>query len=173
MLESGEAVAIAAYDASRLWRDQTHQWYNEMIAFLKQRNIPVVMWEHVYWCNRSADEEGLREEFRQAAYYLKHIYNKVLPAKLQAIEYGLSYGGGAVPVGYIIHEDGARKFYTPYEPHAERVRFLFKRFRELGGNLARLGRELVATGFCFPAFENVSSIPHIKHYTSMIVFMGM
>jgi len=162
MIESGEAGAIACYDASRLWRDRTHVWYNDFIQVLKQHHIPVVMFNHVYWCDRPADEEGLREEFRQAAFYLKHIYEKVNPAKLQAIEYGLSYGGGSVPVGYIIGEEPGRKFFVSYEPHAERIKFLYRRYREVGGNLARLGRELTATGFCFPAFEGVKTLPNIR-----------
>jgi hypothetical protein len=161
MIENGEASAIACYDASRLWRDRTHIWYNDLIQLLKQHNIPVVMWSYTYWPNRPADEEGLREEFRQAAHELKRIY-KMNEAKLQAIEYGLSYGGGSVPIGYIVREEPGRKFFIPYEPHAERVRYLYKRYRELGGNMARLGRELAATGFCFPAFEGVTPIPNIR-----------
>jgi DNA invertase Pin-like site-specific DNA recombinase len=159
MIESGEAFAIACYDASRLWRDRTHVWYNDFIQVLKQHDIPVVMFNHVYWCSRSADEEGLREEFRQAAFYLKHIYEKVNPAKLQAVQYGMSYGGGAIPMGYLVKAEPGRKFFVVYEPHAEKIRYLFKRFRELNGNLARLGRELVATGFCFPAFEDGVPVP--------------
>ena len=163
MIESGEAFAIACYDASRLWRDRTHIWYNMLIEdYLKRYNIPVVMFNYVYWCNRSVDEEGLREEFKQAAYQLKHIYEKVNPAKLLAVKYGMSYGGGAVPMGYIVQEEPGRKFFVIYEPHAEKIRYLFKRFRELNGNLSRLGRELVATGFCFPAFEDVKHSQKIR-----------
>jgi DNA invertase Pin-like site-specific DNA recombinase len=155
MLETGEAAAIACFDASRLWRDQTHVWYNDFIQILKKRNIPVVMWSHAYWCSRPADEEGLRAEFAQAAHELKRIY-KMNEARFQAVENGLSYGGGAVPLGYIIREEPGRKFFVPYEPHAEKIRYLFRRFRELGGNLARLGRELVATGFCFSVFDDAA-----------------
>ncbi len=162
MIETGEAAAIACYDASRLWRDRTHVWYNDFIQVLKRYNIPVVMFNHVYWMNRQADEEGLREEFRQAAFYLKHIYEKVNPAKLQAVESGLSYGGGSVPIGYIVQEEDNRKCFVVYEPHAQRIRYLYKRYRELDGNLPRLGRELVATGFYFPAFEGIKNIPHLS-----------
>jgi DNA invertase Pin-like site-specific DNA recombinase len=153
MIESGEAAAIAGFDASRFWRDRTHVWYNDFIQVLKRFHIPVVMWAHVYWCDRLADEEGLRAEFAQAAHELKRIY-KMNDAKLQAVEYGLSFGGGAIPVGYILGEEDGRKFFVEYVPHAEKIRYLFKRYQELDGNLARLGRELVATGFCFPAFHS-------------------
>src|SRR5215467_8194723 len=34
-IESGEAAAIACYDASRLWRDRTHVWYNDFIQILR------------------------------------------------------------------------------------------------------------------------------------------
>ena len=93
MIEKGEAGAVAAYDASRLWRDQTHVWYNDFIQMCVKYHIPVFMFNRVYWPNSQQDMDVLREEFRQAAYALRHIYEKVIPAKLQAIEEGISYGG--------------------------------------------------------------------------------
>ncbi|MGZ3627260.1 MAG: recombinase family protein [Ktedonobacteraceae bacterium] len=161
LITSGEAGAVAAYDASRLWRDTTHKWYNDFIDMCKRYNIPVIMFHRVYWLSNRQDEDGLREEFAQAAYYLRHVEEKVNPARLQAIEYGNSYGGHAIPVGYIIGKTDGRKHYVIYEPHAKLVRWLFRRFRALDGNLSRLGRECLATGFSFPNFEGVEKIPHI------------
>lgn len=161
LITSGEAGAVAAYDASRLWRDTTHKWYNDFIDMCKRYNIPVIMFHRVYWLSNRQDEDGLREEFAQAAYYLRHVEEKVNPARLQAIEYGNSYGGHAIPVGYIIGKTDGRKHYVIYEPHAKLVRWLFRRFRALDGNLSRLGRECLATGFTFPKFESVEKIPHI------------
>ncbi len=161
MIERGEIGAIAAYDASRLWRDPTHVWYNDFITYwLIPYNIPVVMFNQVYFPTRQADMDALREEFKQAAYQLRTIYEKVNPARLQAIELGESYGGHAIPMGYIVVGPKGDRHYQIYRPHAELVECLFRRFKELGGNLSKLGRELRAMHFAFPPFEGVEEIPH-------------
>ena len=77
LIETGKIGAIAAFDASRLWRDRTHEFYNHFIQFLKEHDIPVIMFNAVYFLQRPSDEEALREEFRQAAYQLKHVYEKM------------------------------------------------------------------------------------------------
>ena len=162
-IEHREIGAVGFYDASRLWRDPTHIWYNDFIQRLETYHIPVLTFSRIYWPNSQQDMDALREEFRQAAFYLRHIYEKVLPAKMQAIEDNASYGGGCVPMGYIVvGEKGERRYYVPYEPHARLIRYLFRRYRELGGNLGKLGRELRDTGFTFPPFEGVEKIPHVS-----------
>lgn len=162
LIKDGSVGAIAAYDASRFWRDRTHVWYNDMISYLLiPYGIPVVMFNAVYFPNRDADMEALREEFKQAAYYLNHIYDKVNPARLQAIELGESYGGGAVPIGFVVVGTKGNRHYQVYEPHATLVRWIFKRYRELGGNLPRLARECQHMNFSFPAFTGIDTKPHI------------
>jgi Recombinase len=49
--------------------------------------------------------------------------------------------------------------YAIYEPHAAFVRDLFKRFKELNGNFARLWRE--CQGLRFPHFVGIKPIPHL------------
>jgi DNA invertase Pin-like site-specific DNA recombinase len=166
LIKTGKIGAVAAYDASRFYRDATHVFYAQFIQLLIKYDIPVILYDEengirVFWPNRQQDMDALREEFKQAAFYLRHIYGKVLPAKAKAIERNVSYGGGSVPMGYIIGETEDRKYYVIYEPHAKLIRFIFKRYRELGGNLPRLGRELRDTGFVFPAFSVPSKKPHV------------
>jgi hypothetical protein len=161
LIKSGQVGAIAAYDASRFWRDRTHVWYNDFIQLLIQYDVCVVMFNQVYFPTRDADMEALREEFKQAAYYLNHIYNKVNPAKMQAIELGESYGGGSVPIGFTVVGIKGSRHYQVYEPHAQLIRWLYKRYRELGGNLPRLARECQNTQFSFPAFTGMEKLPHI------------
>jgi DNA invertase Pin-like site-specific DNA recombinase len=159
--EHGEIGAIAFFDASRLWRDPTHVWYNDYIQMCIKYNLPTITMHRVYWPTNIQDMDALREDFKQAAFYLRHIYEKMIPAKYQAIEDDHSYGGGAVPFGFIVAETAERKFFVVYEPHAEIIRWLFKRFREVGGSLARLGREVHAMGISFPAFTGIEKIPHV------------
>jgi hypothetical protein len=51
-------------------------------------------------------------------------------------------------------------FYRIYDPHAEMIRWLFRYFREIGGNLPLLARELKRMDFRFPPFEQGIS-PHV------------
>lgn len=165
LAETGQIGAVAAYDASRFYRDTTHVWYNDFIQLLITYNIPAILYDEeqgirVFWPNRQQDMDALREEFKQAAFYLRHIYGKVLPAKMKAIESG-SFGGHLVPMGFIVVGEKGHRHYQPYMPHATLIVYLYKRYRELNGNLARLGRELQATGFAFPAFGGVEKIPPV------------
>lgn len=106
--------------------------------------------------------EALIAKFAEAAHFIEdEIYGKLLPARMQAIEVYASYGGGAVPFGFLVKETEDRKFFAVYEPHAEIVRWLFKRYRELCGNLGKLGRECREPGKAFPAFSGVEKIPYV------------
>ncbi len=174
LISDGKVGAVAAYDASRLWRDTTHIWYNTFIEdYLKKYDIPVIFSGEddvrVFWPKRQQDMDMLREEFKQAAFFLRQI-DKLKEAKKRAIEKRVSYGGGSVPFGYILATTsiavGAkmkkRHYYVIYEPHAKLVRWLFQRFKELDGNLSRLGRELREIGFSFPPFQGIDRKPHVS-----------
>ena len=131
MIEKGEAGAVAAYDASRLWRDQTHVWYNDFIQKIIQYDVPVILNTRTYWPKIKDDMEALRVEFMFAQKQLEHNYNKMNPARIKAVLSG-SYGGHRVPMGYIVHSigiKGEKKYYVIYEPHARLIRWLFKRCR--------------------------------------------
>ena len=89
--------------------------------------------------------DALIDKFKEAATFIDEvIHGKLLPAKMQAIEESHSYGGHAVPMGYYVVADelDERKSYAVYEPHAVIIRWLFRRYREVNGNLGKLGREV-------------------------------
>ncbi len=65
------------------------------------------------------------------------------------------YDGRWISPGYIVDRtDEKKKKYVIYEPHAERVRWLFKRYFELDGNFPLLCKEVEAMPYFFPAFES-------------------
>ncbi len=66
-------------------------------------------------------------------------------------------------MGFYVEEDDLeeRKYYIVYEPHAKIIRWLFKRYRELNGNLGELGREIRARNLTFPPFAGLETIPHV------------
>lgn len=155
--------AVAAFSPSRLYRDLTREFYTSFVRMLEVHNIPLITYQRVYWPDSRADMDALIDKFAEAARFIEEeIHGKLLPAKYQAIEESISYGGGSVPLGYIIGETEDRKYYVVYDPHADCIRYIFKRYRELGGNLPKLGRELRDTGFVFPAFSGLTKPPHVS-----------
>ncbi len=162
LVENGNVGAVAAFSPSRLYRDLLRVESAGFVTMCQSLSIPVITFARIYWPTQQ-DMDALEADFREAARFIdEEIHGKLLPAKHQAIEESLSYGGGSVPLGYIVNYTDERKYYVIYEPHAQLVQWLFKRFKELGGNLSRLGHELRATGFSFPAFQGVDKKPHVS-----------
>jgi len=103
-----------------------------------------------------------RMQCQIAADYIKNqVKGLLVPAKRRAAMRG-QYVGGSVPMGYVVdyHKDSEtyRKL-IPYEPHANVIRWMFKRYRELDGKINQLARELLALPVLFPDFVGVDRIP--------------
>jgi len=161
---SGQAGAVAAYDASRLYRDLTRVYYTDFVNMCETHNIVVVTYDTIYWPHIRRDMDALLDKFAEAARFIDEVvHGKLIPAKMQAIEESQSYGGHCIPMGFYVEEDedGERKYYVVYEPHAKIIRWLFKRYRELNGNLGKLGREVRAMNLTFPPFAGLETIPHV------------
>ncbi len=168
LLEQDKAGAVATFDISRLYRVLSKAEYGAFCDLVLERNIPVITDSRIYWPNQT-DNNQLADDFRLAAMYVEDfIKGKVNAAKYRHIQYDVSYGGNAIPFGYIVPTLGRTKDVAPvksyvvYEPHARLVRWLFRRFRELGGNLPLLGKELKQIDFRFPPFE-----PGIAYHVSL------
>jgi len=151
MIKRREVATLAFYDASRLWRDTSHIWYNDFIQMIQRYHVPIITATQTYWPDDRDSMDKLREEFSHAAWQLRHFEDKVIPAKLQAIELGQNYGGHNVPMGFLVVGVKGQKHYVVYEPHAKIIRWIFRRYRELCGNLPRLFREVRSV--TFPPFE--------------------
>jgi hypothetical protein len=101
----------------------------------------------------------------EAADYLRdYVIHRLHGAKNRISESG-RFAGRSIPVGFIVDREESimvdgkavpnptyRKFIV-YEPHAQVVRWLFKRYWELEGRLRELCRELNKLAFVFPDFE--------------------
>jgi len=154
LITTGAVGAVAAFSPSRLYRDLTREFYTSFVRLLEVNSIPLITFQRVYWPDSRADMDALIEKFAEAARFIEEeIHGKLLLAKYQAIADTHSYSGGSVPFGFVVKETEDRKFFIVYGPHAEKILFIYKRYRELNGNLPRLGRELQTQGFCFPAFD--------------------
>src|SRR5258708_85951 len=165
-MKAGQCGGIAAFDASRLWRDRDRVYFDDFIVRIKKYNVPVILYSKTYWPKIKSDMEALRAEFEYAQKALEQFYDKANPARQEAVLSG-SFGGHATPIGFVISGEKGNRHYVVYEPHAKLIRWLFKRYQQLNGNLGRLGRELGAAGFHFPDFDKdeliklEADLPHV------------
>lgn len=161
---SGQTGAVAAFDASRLYRDLTRVHYTDFVDMCENHNVVVVTYDTIYWPHIRRDMDALIDKFAEAARFIDEVvHGKLIPAKMQAIEEAQSYGGHCVPMGFYVEVDELeeRKYYMVYEPHAKIIRWLFKRYREFNGNLGKLGREVRTMNLTFPPFAGLEAIPHV------------
>jgi DNA invertase Pin-like site-specific DNA recombinase len=68
LAESGAIGAVAAYDASRWYRDPTHVEYNQFITLLVTHNLPAILFDEengvrVYLWAMSLSREQVRKKF--------------------------------------------------------------------------------------------------------------
>ncbi len=152
--------ALAAHNASRIWRDRTHIYDNQLIELLAAKRIPIILGNTTYWPNDKQQREKVQEEFKIAAQGLNQFDYYANPARVAIAELG-RYAGHCVPIGYIVVGSKKNRHYQIYKPHADLIVWLFKRYKQLQGNLGRLGRELEASDFHFPDFEPGIAVPHI------------
>src|SRR5260370_10022331 len=143
LIDGQRIAAIGAYDASRMWRDTTHVWYNDFIQKLIANDVPFITWRRTYWPQDPRDMDALPREFDYALKSLETIPERAIPARLLAVEENSSYRRHALPPQFIISGFQTHKHYVVYEEHRKLVVYLFERFKALGGNIPRLLRELL------------------------------
>jgi hypothetical protein len=163
MLDRGQIGAVACFSESRLFRDLTRVYSSTFTDLCSTHGIPLLTKNRIYWLPQ--DRDALNDALDRAARELEDIKQRLLPAKMRTIEEDISHGGHCLPVGFVLtgeetEEERIRKYYLPYEPHARLIRWLFKRYHQLDGNLGRLLHELQVMNFAFPAFVGVGK-PHV------------
>src|SRR5712692_5625494 len=115
-MKAGQCGLIAAFDASRLWRDRDRVHADDFILKIKKYNVPVMLYERTYWPRIDSDMDALRALFEDAQKQLDQCYKKMNPARQEAI-LGGSFGGHSIPMGYVVVGDTGAKHYAIYEPH--------------------------------------------------------
>jgi DNA invertase Pin-like site-specific DNA recombinase len=174
-IEKDEVKAVLVWAVDRLFRDEDMIQPPTFVKLCKDHHCIVITTDDIYdFNNKRRDDRKRFLDAAQAAadYVTKHVKGRMIPALAQ-----LSLRGCAdsrmLSVGYIVVDrqrylpDGSEnpkyKRLVIYEPHARIVRWLFKRFRELGGNLRALLREINAWPYVFPFFED----PRHARYVSL------
>lgn len=153
---------IFVYNEGRLFRDEWQIQVNTFIKACYDHDVIIATWAHRYDFRRNSyDADMFRHQCEMAARFIKdHVKGVLHPARDRVAARGL-YAGGRLSIGYILdrrkYVDG--KFNPDYnrfmvdEPRAKVIRWIFKRYKELGGNLTELGRELNAKPRVFPPYE--------------------
>ena len=154
LIETDAVGAAAAYNVSRIYRALSKAEVGAFCDLVLEHRVPIITKRRIYWPNKA-----LMADFQASADYIDdHILGVVVAARDFHVEQDISWGGHGVPVGFqvvidLLEDDRTRKHYAIYEPHARLIRWLFRRYRELGGNLPLLHRELEHTNFRFPPLE--------------------
>jgi len=160
-ITSGRAKAVIAFQVDRLFRDEWGIEYGKFMEICYKYGVIVVTPEFVYDFSVDWHVDRFRRKCEEAYSYLRNqIKGRLLAARDRVSEQGL-YTCGGIPTGYIIDRrpksDGmpnpTYRQYIPYEPHARIVRRLFTRFRETGGNLCLIYRELQEHSIVFPELD--------------------
>ena len=148
--------AVLVYQVSRLFRDETGVQYNTFATICKQHHCLLATPDGmIFNFNNPMHLKMFRYLAEMAAEYIPQQIGLLHAARLRKAKKGLYAGLGSVPIGYIVDYDKKSptyEKYIPYEPHAQVVRWLFRRYFELGGNILALRRELHALHVLFPPY---------------------
>ena len=160
-ITSGKVKAVIAFQVDRLFRDEWGIEYGKFMEICFKYGVIVVTPEFVYDFSVDWHVDRFRRKCEEAYSYLRNqIKGRLLAARDRVAQQGL-YTCGGIPTGYIIDRhpkvngmpNPTYRKYIPYEPHARIVRRLFERFRETGGNLCQIYRELQEHSIVFPELD--------------------
>lgn len=164
-IEADEIKAIVVFLEDRLFRDETMLGPDTFIDVCKRHGCIVITPNTTYNFHNCYHVKQFRDRCEQAADFLNdYIIARLHGGKNRISRKGL-YDGRAMPMGYVvdlqeyIERDGTMvpnpgyKRYMIYEPHARVIRWIFRRFFELGGKLIALCRELNSMPVLFPDFD--------------------
>jgi DNA invertase Pin-like site-specific DNA recombinase len=182
-IERDEVKTVMVWAVDRLFRDEDMIQPAVFVKLCKDHHCIILTTDDLFDFNIAKRDDRKRFlELAQAAadYVTHHVRGRMLPARAQISKRGLA-DGRRINVGYIVVDrerylaDGSdnpdwRRFVI-YEPHAKVIRWLFRRLRQLSGNLRVLHREIEAWPFVFPYFEdpeysrNINLTDNGKGYT--------
>lgn len=175
-IRSGEVKAVIAVEVDRLFRDKFGAEYGKFMEICEQYGVLVICPDMVYDFRDMYSITRFRDRCIAAWEYVEYqIYGKMLGAR-DFLGKTCRYASGCIPVSYIVDQrqkvakgvlNPHYRKYVVYEPHAKVVLAIFRRFRELNGQLWQLYRELLRLPFVFPDFEDWVAIDGYLVRTNM------
>lgn len=164
-LDSGkfDNGTIVCFQENRLFRDETHIYYNQLIEKMLLHNVVLIVLSprlYIYDMRDDHDKDRLREKLKEAAEFIpRQVKGWLLPARERAAqEYGEWAGLGDINIGFIIDYDENSPTYKkriPYKPHADIVKTeIFEALAKAGGDITVLYERIKREPIIFPFFES-------------------
>jgi hypothetical protein len=154
LIEADECKAVAVWAVDRLFRHEDMVEPAVFVKICKEHHCIILTPDDFFDFNNPKRDDRRRflELAQQAADYVtKHIKGRMLPARNQVARRG-EYDGRSLPIGLILFE-GEKKPHE-YTPQADKINYLFKRFRGLGGRFNLLWREIGPQRDFFPPYPD-------------------
>jgi hypothetical protein len=166
-IADGQIKIVLAAQVDRLFRDRWGAEYAKFMEICYTYGVKVITLNHtrtdidfIYDFSISWHVDQFRRKCEEAWKYIEgHVY-RMLGAREEAAKAG-RWTGHNMPIGYMpdLRErvDGKRnpnyKRWIAYQPHIERLDWIYNRFRQVGGGLHDLFREIHRQKDFFPPFE--------------------
>jgi len=182
-IEKDEIKAVIVTYEDRLFRDETQIQVNVFIDICKRHNTFIITPFRRYDFQDPLDTQMFRMRCEQAAAFLHDYVDRLHDYRKRVSERG-EYDGRGIAIGFIVDRrkkiivDGKEvdnptyKKYIAYEPHAKVVRWIFRRYRELAGNLSALCQEIRYMPVVFPPFEEWVDKRNVSRCGSLVVEGG-
>jgi Resolvase, N terminal domain/Recombinase len=145
----GLASAVLVVSVDRITRDPDMITPVQFANICKEHGVLIITDDYIYdFNNPNRDDMGrfLNEAIAAKEFVRKQIKGKALRGRTRKANMGL-VASGQTPIGLMLDGSALDKKGKPYKlvpsPHAERVDWLYGRFRALDANLAALFREVV------------------------------
>jgi DNA invertase Pin-like site-specific DNA recombinase len=142
VIQDGKASAVLVVSVDRITRDEDLITPTQFANLCKDYHVLIITDDYIYdFNNPNRDDIGrfMNEAIASKEYVRKQIKGKMLKNRTRKANMGL-VANGVAPVGLMLDE--SRDNLVP-SPHAERVDWLYGRFRAHDANLAALFREVV------------------------------
>ncbi len=148
VIESGQASAVLVVAVDRITRDPDLITPTAFANLCKQYGVLIITDEYTFdFNNPLRDDMGrfMNEAIAAKEYVRRQVKGKMLKGRSKKASLG-RVANGTCPIGLMLDEPESDKTKRGYNylpsPHAERVDWLYARYRALGANLAKLQREI-------------------------------
>jgi DNA invertase Pin-like site-specific DNA recombinase len=142
VIESGKASAVLVVSVDRITRDEDMITPVQFANLCKRYGVVIITDDYIYdFNNPNRDDMGrfMNEAIASKEYVRKQIKGKMLKNRTRKANMGL-VANGIAPIGLMLDE--SRDNLVP-SPHADRVDWLYARFRAFDANLGALLREVI------------------------------
>ncbi len=178
-IREGNVKTVIAAQVDRFFREKWGVEYGKFMQICHEYNVKVVTLTHdrrgidfIYDFHVSWHIDQFRRECEAAYRYIEKQIGRMHGARDELQNAGI-WCCGSIAAGYL--PDFREKIngranpdyyrYLPYKPHAERIYWMTRRFREVGANVNVLFQEIHRAPIFLPAFPpDVASLPFITRY---------